>query len=427
MKYKATELITLLDTTKDRPIYKCNSLWNVTDKNNKLFSAILYPFYTNGFIYKQNSDDFHRIIRMFRNFQKYSVYPKIYDFYICQDTWNCDGRKYMKGVEYGVIITEQLSGTLANYMEEYEGYILRSDKLRIINQLVYKHTVLVSDKYVLINQPNPTNFLYIERDNELKCFFGITPLALPMSEFNSKTMIKKSITHSYIKINNLFGLYASLLDFLRIKFDGLYKLGMFGSIWDKNEKTVTKVVMFLNNNEMGKFLKEVETIKLFGSLKVCPKLYNSRLNFITRKDMINSVDSIHRYIKHKYGLYSYTSDNTIIYGEIDMKRCNGDLHDYVAYCKKQGIEPDVNKVINSLWKKFDIMLSHEYLYTDIHAGNFLYTEREGHKTKWYFGDMDIISFDEFEKKYGKEKLDYNIANLKYKIQHRIEKVFKKIK
>lgn len=428
MKYKVTELITLLDTRIKKPIYRCNSLWNVIDKDNNKFSAILYPFYTNGFIFEQNSDSFHRIIRMFGNFQKFSVYPKIYDFYICdgnKETWNYDGRKYLKDLEYGVIITEQLSGTLFNYIEEYEGYILRSDKIRAINQLVYKHTELVSNKYAFNDYPNSTNFLYTETNNGIKWFFGITPLALPMSEFNSDTMLKKSITQSYNIINNLFRLYVSLLDFLRIKFNGLYKIGMFGSIWDKDPKTVTKVVMFLNNKDMGQFLREVEMIKLFSPLKVCPKLYTTHLNFITKQDMINSTKPVHCYIKHKYGLYSYVPDNTIIYGEIDMKKCNGDLNDYAAYCKKQEIEPNIDRIVNSLWKKHDIMIAHNYLYTDIHAGNFLYTEREGHKTKWYFADMDMQTFDEFEKKYGKRKLNYHIENLKYKIQKCIEKVFKK--
>lgn len=429
MKYKVTELVTILDTTIKKPIHRCNSLWNVKDEKNNSFSAIVYPFYvSSGFIFEQGSDDFHRVIRMFANFQKFGVYPSIHDFYICdgnKQTWNHGDKKYLKGIEYGVIITEQITGTLTGYIDDYDEYMLRSDKIRAVNQLAYKHAVLVSNKYALDDYPKPANFLYIETDNSIKWFFGINPPAIPMSEFVSQTILKKTITQCYNRINNLFGLYHSLTDFLRIKFKGIYKTGMFGSIWHKNQTTLTKLIVFLNNKDVAKYLREVEMLKLFGPLKVCPMICDNRMSFITKRDMIESTDPMHCYIKHKYGLYSYKPDKTIIYGEIDMKKCDGDLSDYISYCKKQKIEPDIDRIVKCIWKKYDIMLEQGYMYTDIHAGNFLYVEREGRKPKWYFADMDMQSFEEFETRNGSKSLKQHIKYMKYKIKSYIETEFKK--
>jgi hypothetical protein len=43
------------------------------------------------------------------------------------------------------------------------------------------------------------------------------------------------------------------------------------------------------------------------------------------------------------------------------------------------------------------MLKHDFIYTDVHEGNLLY-KMKGNKVNWFFGDMDIDTYDEYRAK-----------------------------
>ena len=170
-----------------------------------------------------------------------------------------------------------------------------------------------------------------------------------------------------------------------------------GSVWiacqDDDCDYVLKVVPFRNKWMETSFLKEVYAMKKLGPLKVCPQIYEAMICEKKSLEIHRSKRIIDHFLVDAYEIPD--NQTPYIYGQFIMTRMGGDLKQFY---EQHELTPKIaKKAKKQLKKKFKKMLKHNFIYTDVHEGNLLY-KMDGDQINWFFGDMDIDTFDEYRVK-----------------------------